>query len=144
MRRASATLLIGMLAAITTACGSSPEPTTSGSSSTAAQRIASPAQLVITTPKDGAVVTGGTVHVEVQVIGATVVQQTSQDISPTQGHVHLLLDGVLTYMSYTLKQDIPVNHPGTYVLRAEFVASDHAPFNPRVMSAQVLFTVPSG
>jgi hypothetical protein len=22
--------------------------------------------------------------------------------------------------------------------------SDHAPFNPRVMSAQVLFTVPSG
>ena len=39
-----------------------------------------------------------------------------------------------------LVQDLPV-HTGTYVLRAEFVASDHAPFNPRVYSPSVVFTV---
>lgn len=35
---------------------------------------------------------------------------------------------------------LPVS-PGTYVLKAEFVASDHAPFSPRVWSAEVYFTV---
>ena len=31
--------------------------------------------------------------------------------------------------------------PGRYVIKAEFVASDHAPFNPRVWSPEVIFTV---
>jgi len=43
-------------------------------------------------------------------------------------------------MNYALEQDFPVV-PGTYVLKAEFVAADHAPFNPRVWSAEVFFTV---
>ena len=43
-------------------------------------------------------------------------------------------------MQYSLQQDVPV-HPGTYQLKAEFVASDHVPFNPRVWSQQVVFTV---
>jgi hypothetical protein len=76
----------------------------------------------------------------VTVANADVVQQTSQNISPTQGHVHLYLDNALVYMSYTLEQDLPVS-PGTYTLRAEFVASDHAPFNPRVWSDPIIFTV---
>jgi len=35
---------------------------------------------------------------------------------------------------------VPVT-PGSHVLKAEFVAADHAPFNPRVVSAEVIFTV---
>jgi hypothetical protein len=45
-------------------------------------------------------------------------------------------------MNYGLEQDLPVQ-PGTIVLKAEFVAADHAPFNPRVWSPEVIFTVKS-
>ncbi|HEY7526301.1 MAG TPA: hypothetical protein VIA82_05675 [Candidatus Limnocylindria bacterium] len=65
---------------------------------------------------------------------------TTTNIRPDQGHVHLYVDNVLVSMNYALEQDMPV-HAGTYVLKAEFVASDHAPFSPRVWSNQVLFTV---
>ncbi len=43
-------------------------------------------------------------------------------------------------MNYGLEQDLPVT-TGTWVLKAEFVAADHAPFNPRVWSTEVFFTV---
>ena len=43
------------------------------------------------------------------------------------------------YMQYSLTKDLPVT-PGTHVLKAEFVANDHAPFNPRDWSTQVFFT----
>ena len=61
-------------------------------------------------------------------------------LRPDQGHVHLYVNNVLVSMNYGLVQDLPV-HKGTYVLKAEFVASDHAPFNPRVESPAVVFTV---
>ena len=72
--------------------------------------------------------------------GATIVTQTSTNIRPDEGHIHLLVDNVVVSMNYGLEQDIPV-HPGTYVLKAEFVAADHAPFSPRVFSSEVFFTV---
>ena len=31
--------------------------------------------------------------------------------------------------------------PGTHILHAEFVASDHYPFDPRVVTPDVVFTV---
>ena len=54
--------------------------------------------------------------------------------------MHLYVNNVLVSMNYGLEQDIPVQ-PGSLVLKAEFVASDHAPFNPRVWSPEVIFTV---
>jgi hypothetical protein len=89
---------------------------------------------------DGSTVTGTTIHVVVAITGAQIVQATSSDIQPDKGHVHLYIDGNLQYMAYTLSQDFPV-HPGTYTIKAEFVASDHFPFNPRVYSKQIVFTV---
>lgn len=71
---------------------------------------------------------------------AEIVQATTTAINPEQGHVHLYVDGVLFSMNYSLEQDLPVT-PGTYQLKAEFVAADHAPFNPRVWSPVVVFTV---
>jgi hypothetical protein len=54
------------------------------------------------------VITGSTVHVVVQVTGATIVDDTNEDIRPDQGHVHLYLDNTLWYMQYSLTKDIPV------------------------------------
>ncbi|HEY2704547.1 MAG TPA: hypothetical protein VGL20_12730 [Candidatus Dormibacteraeota bacterium] len=117
-----------------TAAASLPPGTPSGT------RPSSPATLSITSPADGSTVTGSTVHVAVDLQGAQVVQATSSNISPDKGHVHLYIDGNLQYMQYTLAQDFPV-HPGVYTIKAEFVASDHFPFSPRVYSKQIVFTV---
>jgi hypothetical protein len=103
-------------------------------------RPSSPAVVAIVQPQSGAAITGPTVHVVLTLTGATIVSQTTTDIRPDQGHVHLYVDNVLVSMNYGLEQDIPV-HPGTYVLKAEFVAADHAPFSPRVWSPEVFFTV---
>ena len=118
-------------------------PAASASASSAPSvgpRPSSPAVIAITQPTNGAQVSGPTVHVVISLQGAQIVSATTTNVRPDQGHVHLYVDNVLVSMNYGLEQDIPVK-PGTYVLKAEFVASDHAPFNPRVWSQQVFFTV---
>ena len=133
---APATLVAAMLVA---ACGGSPaSPTPAGSAP--APRPSSPASVAILAPTSGQTVSGATVHVVLKLTGAEIVTATTTNIRPDQGHVHLYVDNILVSMNYGLEQDLPV-HPGTYVLKAEFVASDHAPFNPRVWSSEVVFTV---
>jgi hypothetical protein len=78
--------------------------------------------------------------VVLRLTGATIVAEATTAIRPDEGHVHLYLDNQLVSMNYGLEQDVPVT-PGTHVLRAEFVAADHAPFSPRVISADIVFTV---
>jgi hypothetical protein len=132
----SAMLVIGALSA----CGG---PGSSGSPSaiaTIGSRPSSPAVVRIVHPKSGATVTGSTLRIVLSLQNAVIVKETSTDIRPDQGHVHLYVDNVLVSMNYGLVQDLRV-HKGTYVLKAEFVASDHAPFNPRVYSPTVVFTV---
>ena len=112
-----------------------------GSASPAsAGRPSSPAVVAIVSPASGATVTGDSVHVVLTLSGAQIVTATTTNVRPDQGHIHLYVDNVLVSMNYGLEQDLPV-HPGTYILRAEFVAADHAPFNPRVLSPDVFFTV---
>jgi hypothetical protein len=103
-------------------------------------RPSSPAVITIVEPTAGQTVTGTSIHVVLSLTGARIVSQTTTHIRPDEGHVHLFVDHVLVSMNYGLEQDLPV-HPGTYVLSAEFVAADHAPFNPRVTSAETIFTV---
>lgn len=119
---------------------STPAASLPGTPPPTSDRPASPAKIAITSPADGSTVTGTTIHVVVSLTGAQVIQATSTKIDPTQGHVHLYIDGNLQYMAYTLSQDFPV-HPGVYTIKAEFVASDHFPFNPRVFSQPIVFTV---
>jgi hypothetical protein len=137
VRLAGCALLVGALVACT-GPGSSGSATTTSSS--IGSRPSSPAVVGIVEPKNGATVTGSTLHVVLSLKDAVIVKQTSTDIRPDQGHVHLYVNNVLVSMNYGLVQDLPV-HKGTYVLKAEFVASDHAPFNPRVYSPAVVFTV---
>jgi hypothetical protein len=148
MRTARMAAVVALLSISCAACGSaSTRPPTAGTPSAtpppgtpSAPRPASPATISITSPADGSIVTGSTIHVAVDLQGAQVIQATSSNIRPDQGHVHLYIDGNLQYMQYTLSQDFPV-HPGVYTIRAEFVASDHFPFNPRVYSRPIVFTV---
>ena len=103
-------------------------------------RPASPAVVEILQPAANTTVNGTKVHVVLKLTGATIVTQTSTNIRPDQGHLHLYVNNVLVSMNYGLQQDITVQ-PGTIALKAEFVAADHAPFNPRVWSPEVFFTV---
>jgi hypothetical protein len=119
---------------------SSPSPYAPYESYVPSGRPSTSAKVSIVSPTPNEVITGTTVHVVVSLTGATIVPDTNEDIRPDEGHVHLYLDNALVYMQYSLSKDIPVS-PGTYVLKAEFVANDHAPFNPRDWSDQVFFTV---
>jgi hypothetical protein len=141
----SRSIATAIVVVILAGCGGSPAsalPSSSGPSAPAASgnRPSSPAVVAIVKPTSGESVTGTSVHVVLSLTGAQIVTATTTNIQPDQGHVHLYVDNVLVSMNYGLEQDLPV-HPGTYVLKAEFVASDHAPFNPRVWSSEVFFTV---
>lgn len=102
-------------------------------------RPRSTAALAIVAPVPGAAVTGRTLHVRLQLTGATVTPETSTHLTPDRGHIHLILDGRVVSMAYGLEQDVQVT-PGDHLLQAEFVATDHFPFNPRVVKS-VTFTV---
>jgi hypothetical protein len=143
MRRILQVLLVLTLTASVAACGSpassSPSAPPSGSAHVGS-RPSSPAVVRIVEPKQHQQLSGSTVHVVLTLENARIVPQTSTTLRPDEGHLHLYVDNVLVSMNYGLTQDLPV-HPGTYVLKAEFVAADHAPFNPRVYSPAVVFTV---
>ena len=74
------------------------------------------------------------VEVVLDLQGGRIVEDTSSELSPDTGHVHLVLDGRLVSMTYGLVQVVDlrgVAH-GSHTLQAEYVAADHAPFDPRV------------
>jgi hypothetical protein len=129
------------LAVLVAACSQPGAPTQAAApSGSLGPRPSSPATVEILQPTANSTVTGTSVHIVLKLTGATIVQQTTTAIKPDEGHVHLYVNNVLVSMNYGLEQDIPVQ-PGSLVLKAEFVASDHAPFNPRVWSPEVIFTV---
>jgi len=134
--------IVALAACQSGAPGGSPSPSSSLSPppSPTGSRPSSPAVIKIVQPAAGASVTGKTLHIVISLEGAQIVAATTTDVRPDQGHVHLYVDNSLVSMNYGLEQDIAV-HPGTYVIKAEFVASDHAPFSPRVWSPEVFFTV---
>jgi ABC-type Fe3+-hydroxamate transport system substrate-binding protein len=143
----AAAALVASIVASCSSLAATPSPTQAASGAFApygsyapSARPSTTAKLTIVSPTADQVVTGATVHVVVSLTGATIVDDTNEDIRPDQGHVHLYLNNALIYMQYGLTKDLPVN-PGTYVLKAEFVANDHFPFNPRDWSSQVFFTV---
>jgi hypothetical protein len=97
-------------------------------------RPASSARLAFERPGDGALVDGQHVEVVLNLEGGTVVDAASTDVRPDTGHIHLILDGRLVSMTYGPVQMVDVTSlaSGAHTLEAEFVAADHAPFNPPV------------
>jgi hypothetical protein len=85
-------------------------------------------QIVEPTPNE---VTGPDFTVQIDVLGGKVVQGTAGELTPTEGHVHLTLDGKPYVMSYGDTHAFENVTPGPHSLQAEFVAKDHAPFTNR-------------
>jgi hypothetical protein len=133
-KQQSLAVMLVVIATALASCGTPPSPSPS------VVRPSSPAVVTIVAPTAGQTVSGTTVHIVLSLTGARIVPQTSTNIRPDEGHVHLYVDNVLKSMNYGLEQDLELP-PGTYVLSAEFVAADHAPFNPRVVSGQTVFSV---
>jgi hypothetical protein len=109
--------------------GGGTSPTTSAS-----PRPSSPAVLTIVSPENDGVVRGTSVDVRVALEGATIVPQTTTDVRPDEGHLHLFLDEDLISMTEGLEQVVPDVAPGLHRVTVEFVAADHAPFDPRVVA----------
>jgi hypothetical protein len=136
IRFSSPFLLLGALAAGCAGGDAAGSPAVSP----AAERPSSPATITIVTPTAGETVGGPNVRVEVSLDGAVIVPETTTDLQPDTGHLHLYVDNGLVTMNYGLEQDIPITN-GTHVIKAEFVAADHAPFNPRIWTDDIIFTV---
>ncbi len=131
-------LVVGVVFALG-ACGSSgggtPPSTSSPTPTVSADRPASPAKLSIISPKNGQVVHGTTVQMKVSLKDAKIVPATSATIVPDEGHLHVILDDQLISMTGDTTQLLSNLTPGQHLLKVEFVASDHAPFDPRVIAA---------
>ena len=127
------------------ACGGSDDgggDGVSGSTSTPSARPSSTAELSIVSPAVGEVVHGSTVDLRVKLQGAKLVPATTTDIIPDEGHLHVILDDKLISMTEGLEQSIPDVPPGDHLITLEFVASDHAPFDPRVVTVVAFEVVP--
>ncbi len=144
-RRGHSGLIAGALVAgsLTTlvACSSgSASPTSSQSASAPQPRPSTTAKLAFVSPRNGETVMGSTVDVKVSLQDAQIVPATTTHVVPDQGHLHVYLDNQIVGMNFGLTDKISNVSPGQHVLRVEFVASDHLPFDPRDF-VSVVFTV---
>jgi branched-subunit amino acid transport protein len=100
-------------------------------------RPASSASIAFAEPAPGQVVTGEELRVWVRVENGTIVEGSSTNITRDTGHLHLFLDGELLSMTTGGEQRMDIGEltSGEHELRAEFVAADHAPFDPPVVAA---------
>ena len=107
-----------------------------GGDGTPTARPSSPATVAITTPANGDAFAKGTViPVKVDLEGGRIVKQATKDITPTTGHLHLLVDNEVVSMNYGTTQSLKDVAVGLHVLKVEYVAADHLPFDPRVVDA---------
>ncbi len=130
----TAVALLGLLLAA--ACGGGGDGGgDAGPASSAVARPASTATLSIAEPVNEATVAPGPLTVKLDLQGGTIVTEATRNLEPDEGHIHLTLDGKLVSMTYGLEQPIEAT-PGTHFLVAEYVAGDHAPFQPRVTATR--------
>ena len=141
--RTAVLLAVAGLGLALTACsggnsGGSDAPATT--TAVAAARPSSPAKLIITRPKNGQTVRQQRPELHLELDGGKIVSQTTTRVQGDEGHIHLHVDGKLVAMNYGLRQRLPALPPGQHVVQVEFVAADHAPFEPRILT-QAAFEV---
>lgn len=100
-------------------------------------RPSSTATISIVQPVAAGPLASGKVPVKLGLDGGKVLSAATKDLKPNEGHIHLSLDGKLQEMIYQLDTELQVP-PGKHTIEAEFVAGDHAPFNPRVIARREL------
>jgi hypothetical protein len=107
-----------------------PTPVRPSSTATVAITSPTPGETFHADPRTGAARVPLTVHL----MGGKIVPFTSTNLVANTGHIHVYLDGSLVAMTTTLRRTLDVL-PGHHTLTAEFVAVDHAPWNPRIRSS---------
>jgi hypothetical protein len=137
-RGVGVTMVLALLALTSAGCASNG----SGSAPSAGvmSRPSSTGRITIVSPVNGQVIHGTDVSVRVHLSGATIVPATTASITPDQGHLHLSLDGEIVSMNFRPTAELHNVSAGIHVIQVEFVASDHLPFDPRVIE-QVTFEV---
>jgi hypothetical protein len=141
-RPARAAVLLAVAALAVAACsgGDGGSATATTTAPAAAQRPSSQAKLTIVSPRNGQTVDQDRPELRLGLDGGKIVNQTTTRIRGDEGHIHLHVDGKLVDMNYGLRQRLPRLAPGQHVVQVEFVAADHAPFDPRVLT-QAAFQV---
>ena len=142
-RRVRAAVLLAVAAFAVAACSGGEDGGGTGTPATttaAAARPTSQAKLTIMTPRNGQTVRQERPEVRLGLDGGRIVSQTTTRVQGDEGHIHLHVDGKLVDMNYGLRQRLPQLPPGQHVVQVEFVAADHAPFDPRVLT-QAAFQV---
>jgi hypothetical protein len=137
---AVAVVLAALALAACSGDGDNGQAATATTAAVAADRPSSPAKLTIETPRQGQTVKQDRPELVLELDGGKVVNQTTTRVQGDEGHIHLYVDGKLVTMNYGLRQRLPQLPPGQHVVQAEFVAADHAPFDPRVLT-QAAFQV---
>lgn len=117
------------LTSLASACGGGGED-----GGTAKERPASVASITIRAPQAGDVITSETMTVKLDLDNGRIVDVVSQDLTRDEGHVHVSVDGKVLTQTFGLTQKLKTPEDGQHLLQAEFVAKDHGPFNPRVLS----------
>jgi hypothetical protein len=137
-RLRTAALAVVVAALAVTACSGGDDtggPATETTTAPAvADRPSSPAKLTIEAPRQGQTVKQDRPQLVLNLDGGKIVNQTTTRIQGDEGHIHLHVDGKLVDMNYGLRQRLPQLPPGQHVVQVEFVAADHAPFDPRVLT----------
>ena len=117
-----------LVTALSVACGEGERPP--------AARPSSPVKVSILEPAVGAMLTGDTLRVSVELDGGTIVKEASRDLTPTtEGHLHVSVDGAILSQTYGETQSLEMPEPGNHLLQVEFVAKDHGPFDPRLIES---------
>ena len=88
--------------------------------------------IAILAPKDGAVVCGSPLDVEVRVDGLELVAPVPDpaDAEPGTGHVDVMLNGQDVAMVWETTIRVPDVEDGEYQLRVELSNADHTPVEP--------------
>jgi hypothetical protein len=129
---------LAVLGAVVLLAGTSCSASTSDAqaSTTTAPRPSTHATLAISSPAPNAV-TGRRVDVVMRLAHARLVPptQVGGTLYGDRGHIHVSVDGQLVAMPLVLDDPLPALSPGVHTVEVEFVASDHLPFENRVVAA---------
>jgi hypothetical protein len=98
-------------------------------------RPSSSATVEILEPKPNAVITADKIDIRVRLTGGRIVKEVSRNLNATEGHLHVSVDGAILSQTYGLSQEIEAPKPGKHLLQVEFVAKDHGPFEPRIITS---------
>lgn len=88
-------------------------------------------------PSPGENVSGDLLDVRLRLEGGAIAEASSTSVAPDTGHLHVFLDGELLSMSYGREQEVEIDglSPGQHRLQAEYVAAEHVPFDPPVVTS---------